>query len=61
MNERKKNFFGDYLARSEPDKILCRAGTFGYKSTAKKHWIPAYAGMTRTGNNKKRKTKTSHI
>jgi hypothetical protein len=32
MNEQKKNFFGDYLARNEPDKILCRAGTFGYKS-----------------------------
>ncbi len=32
----KKNFFGAYLARNEPDKILCRAGTFGYKSTEKK-------------------------
>ena len=36
MNKPKKNFFGDYLARNEPDKILCRAGTFGYKSTEEK-------------------------
>jgi hypothetical protein len=36
MSERKKNFFGDYLARNEPDKTLCRAGTFGYKSTEAK-------------------------
>ncbi len=35
MNKPKKNFFGNYLARNEPDKILCRAGTFGYKSTEK--------------------------
>ena len=28
----KKNFFGNYLVRNEPDKILCRADTFGYKS-----------------------------
>ena len=32
----KKNFFGDYLARNESDKILCRADTFGYKSMEEK-------------------------
>jgi hypothetical protein len=29
--EDQEGFFGDYLARNEPDKILCRAVTFCQK------------------------------
>jgi hypothetical protein len=48
-----EGFFGDYLARNEPDKILCRAVTFCQKVKwwtleRLEYWIASCFAMTGT-------------